>query len=76
MDAVSVSEADQLINNAGTLVRVPAGEVPCIGRSTQGVRVIRMGADERLIGLERVPASVLSDEPEEEDTDVDQEADG
>ncbi|MFT7292866.1 MAG: DNA gyrase subunit A, partial [Pseudohongiellaceae bacterium] len=59
--AVQVSESDEimLISNKGTLVRTRVEEVSVQGRNTQGVRLIRLKGDEKLVGLEQV------DEPEE-----------
>lgn len=59
--AVQVSESDEimLISDKGTLVRTRVEEVSVQGRNTQGVRLIRLKGDEKLVGLEQV------DEPEE-----------
>ncbi len=58
--AVQVSETDEimLISDKGTLVRTRVDEVSVQGRNTQGVRLIRLKNDEKLVGLEQV------DEPE------------
>jgi DNA gyrase subunit A len=62
--ALQVSEEDEimLISSGGTLVRTPAAEISVMGRNTQGVRLIRLDEDERLVGLERVEG--LPDEVE------------
>ncbi len=59
--AVQVTDHDEimLISNKGTLVRTRVDEVSVQGRNTQGVRLIRLKKDEKLVGLERV------DEPDE-----------
>jgi len=59
--AVQVFDGDEimLISDRGTLVRTRVDEVSVQGRNTQGVRLIKLKADEKLVGLERV------DEPEE-----------
>ena len=51
-----VAENDEimLISNAGTLVRTRVDEVSCMGRNTQGVKLIALGEDEELVGLERI----------------------
>ncbi len=56
--AVLVDETDEvmLITNGGTLVRTPVADVSIMGRATQGVMMIRVGKDERLIGIERIEA--------------------
>ena len=58
--AVQVSETDEimLISDKGTMVRTRVDEVSVQGRNTQGVRLIRLKNDEKLVGLEQV------DEPE------------
>ena len=43
-----------LISNAGTLVRTPVDGISIQGRNTQGVRLIRLSTDERLVGLDRI----------------------
>ncbi len=54
--ALQVAEGDEvmLISNGGTVVRVRADEISTLGRNTQGVRVIRLKTDERLIAAERI----------------------
>jgi DNA gyrase subunit A len=54
--AVRVAPDDEimLISNKGTLVRTPVQEVSLVGRNTQGVRLIKLAADEQLVGLEKV----------------------
>jgi DNA gyrase subunit A len=43
-----------LISSTGTLVRTPVDEISVQGRNTQGVRLIRLGEGERLVGIERI----------------------
>ncbi len=54
--AVQVFDGDEimLISDQGTLVRTRVDEVSLSGRNTQGVRVIRVKADEHVIGVERI----------------------
>ena len=63
--AVQVCDEDQimLITNGGTLVRTPVKHVSLVGRNTQGVRLINLSNEEKLVGLERVI--------EDEDQDID-----
>jgi DNA gyrase subunit A len=63
--AVLVSEEEEimLITDGGTLVRTRVAEVSTMGRNTQGVRLINLTKDEKLIGLERIAES--DDEGEE-----------
>lgn len=53
-----------LITSAGTLVRTPVADISVMGRNAQGVRLIRLDDDDRLVGIERVEA--LHDEDAEE----------
>ncbi len=54
--AVLVHEEDEimLISESGTLVRTRVAEIPVLGRNTQGVRLIRLGGSERLVGVEPI----------------------
>ncbi|MDX1490483.1 MAG: DNA gyrase subunit A [Pseudohongiellaceae bacterium] len=54
--AVQVFDGDEimLISNRGTLVRTRVDEVSVQGRNTQGVRLIKLKGDEKLVGLSRV----------------------
>jgi DNA gyrase subunit A len=45
-----------LISNQGTLVRIRASEISQVGRNTQGVTLIRLPEDERLVDLVRLDA--------------------
>ena len=53
ISANQVSEENQviLISNKGTLVRTKVSEISVIGRNTQGVRVIKLKANEKLNGM-------------------------
>ncbi len=55
--AVQVSKDDEviLISDQGTLVRIPVDEVSEQGRNTQGVRLINLGSEEKLVGMAPVP---------------------
>ena len=54
--AVPVTNDDEimLITTNGTLVRTRVDEISEMGRNTQGVRLIRLSADEKLSGLEQI----------------------
>ena len=51
--AVQVHEAEEimLISDQGTLVRTRVEEVSSQGRNTQGVTLIRVSSDEKLVGV-------------------------
>jgi DNA gyrase subunit A len=69
--AIQVQEGEEimLISDQGTLVRTRVGEVSSLSRNTQGVTLIKLAADETLVGLERIQ------EPSEEELDELVEAD-
>ena len=54
--ATQVEESDEviLITDMGTLVRTRVSEISCQGRNTQGVTLIRLSNEEKLVGVERV----------------------
>jgi len=66
--AVQVFSGEELmlISNMGTLVRTGIDEVSVQGRNTQGVRLINLRGEEKLVGVERL---------EEQDAAVDEAAD-
>ena len=63
--AIQVQEGEEimLISDQGTLVRTRVGEVSSLSRNTQGVTLIKLAADETLVGLERIQ------EPSEDELD-------
>jgi DNA gyrase subunit A len=54
-----------LISSTGTLVRTAVDEISVQGRNTQGVRLIRLGDAERLVGIERIEGLDAGDESAE-----------
>jgi DNA gyrase subunit A len=69
--AVRVDEDDEimLITDGGTLVRTRVADVSQMGRDTQGVTMIRLSKDERLIGIERIEALDGEDDDGESTTE-------
>ena len=67
--AIQVTSEDDimLISDGGTLVRTTAGEISTLGRNTQGVTLIRLRQDEKLVGLERIQPEEASEEEAEEE---------
>lgn len=59
-----------LISNQGTLVRTRVDEVSLLSRNTQGVTLIKLGKDEHLVGVERIPELEGVEEDDEHDDDV------
>ena len=58
-----------LITDGGTLIRTAVDGISIVGRNTQGVRLIRIGDDEKLVELERVatPDKDVEDEGTDEE---------
>jgi DNA gyrase subunit A len=54
--AILASDEDEvmLITNAGTLVRTPVSDISVMSRNTQGVTLIRLSKDEKLVQIEPV----------------------
>ncbi len=63
--AVQVGEDDEimLISSNGTLVRTAVSDISVQGRNTQGVRLIRVGSEQRLVGVARI--EFIEEEEEE-----------
>ncbi|RKG42328.1 MULTISPECIES: DNA gyrase subunit A [Acinetobacter] len=70
--AIDASKELMLISDGGTLVRTRASEVAQTGRNAQGVRLIRLGENETLVGVEAIEA-VEEDEILEEISAIDAE---
>ncbi|MGR8929827.1 MAG: DNA gyrase subunit A [Gammaproteobacteria bacterium] len=66
--AVLVNDNDEimLITDGGTLVRTRVNEISVVGRNTQGVTVIRLDKDEKVVGVDRIEG-LDDDECEEND---------
>jgi DNA gyrase subunit A len=62
--AALVGEDDEimLISSNGTLVRTAVDDISVQGRNTQGVRLIRVESDQRLVGLARIEYTEEDDE--------------
>ncbi len=62
----AVSEEDEvlMITAGGKIQRVRVADISQVGRNTQGVRIIRMGEDDRLVSLARVPQEEIDDDAE------------
>ncbi|MBS0290068.1 MAG: DNA gyrase subunit A [Proteobacteria bacterium] len=88
--AVQVAENDEimLITNGGTLVRTRVEEISVVGRNTQGVTLIQLSNNEKLVGLQRIEEQEIDEaatkevattrriaESESDELDVDEEAD-
>ncbi len=69
--AVLVNDNDEimLITDGGTLVRTRVNEISVVGRNTQGVTVIRLDSNEKVVGVDRIEGLPEDDESQSEETD-------
>jgi DNA gyrase subunit A len=58
--ALLVNDTDELmiITDGGTLVRTRVAEISVVGRNAQGVTVIRLGDNEKVVGVDRIDGLV------------------
>ncbi len=68
VNTLLVNEGDEvmLITDGGVLIRTPANQISAQGRNTQGVRVINLSDDERLVSVDRVDEAEEGEGIEEE----------
>ena len=76
--AVLVTDHDEimLITNGGVLVRTKVDEISVVGRNTQGVRVIRLDKNEKVVGVDRVEGLEDDEEPDEADMESGEDSSG
>ncbi|MEA1933114.1 MAG: DNA gyrase subunit A [Thermodesulfobacteriota bacterium] len=67
--AVQVNDEDEimLITNGGKIIRMNMEHVRVIGRNTQGVRLINLSKDEKVVGMDRLAESYDEDHEEVEE---------
>ncbi len=58
---LAVNDGDEvlLVTSAGKIQRIRVVEINEIGRNTQGVRVMRLDEDDKLVSVARIPAEVV-----------------
>jgi len=71
--AVLVNDNDEimLITDGGTLVRTRVDGISVVGRNTQGVTIIRLGKNEKVIGVDRIEGLAGIDDEDEEGSEFD-----
>ena len=62
--AFPVAENDQimLVTDGGQLIRCPVHDIRIAGRNTQGVRVFKTDAEEKVVSVERVSEDAGEDD--------------
>lgn len=63
MKMVDGQEDIMIINDANVIIRVNTGEISTIGRSTQGVRLMKVGEDTKVVCIAKLPP--MEDEGED-----------
>ena len=63
-----------LVTQAGMMVRIHAGSIRQTGRNTQGVRVVNLTADDRLVGVARIAEGDADDDVTQVEVEPTQEA--
>ena len=60
----AVADGDEIlmVTAAGKIQRIRARDVREVGRNTQGVRVMRLDGNDRLVSLARIPAELVDEE--------------
>ncbi len=64
VDIVAVTDADEvlMVTASGKIQRLRAGDISIIGRNTQGVRIIRLEDDDKLVSMARIPSEIATPE--------------
>ena len=52
---IEASDQIMLVTDAGQIIRTPVDDVRIAGRNTQGVRIFRTDAEEKVVSVERIP---------------------
>ena len=74
--AVELDDAHEvmLISNQGTLVRTRANEIAKVGRNTQGVTLIRLPAEESLVGVVAIESLGAEDDSADQNVEAEPES--
>lgn len=67
---VNGDEELMLINDQGVIIRVNVNEIPTIGRSTQGVKIMRTDDDSKVVWVEKFMETVDDAQTDVEDIDA------
>ena len=70
--AIQVTDEDEmmLISDKGTLVRARAADVSVIGRNTQGVTLINIADDEKLVSVAKIAETEDEESNDENNNDL------
>ena len=61
IDVLAVAENDDvlMVTSKAKIQRIRASDISQVGRNTQGVRVIRLGENDQLVSIARIPGEVI-----------------
>lgn len=70
--ALQVVDDDEImmITNGGKIIRTNMKNVRVIGRNTQGVNLFRLGAGEKVVGMDRMAEPSVDDDEESNETET------
>lgn len=60
VDTIAVADEDEvlMVSAGGKIQRIRASDISLIGRNTQGVRIMRLDDEDRLVSVARIPAEL------------------
>ncbi|MCA9070138.1 MAG: DNA gyrase subunit A, partial [Planctomycetaceae bacterium] len=63
IDILAVQDDDEvlMVTGLGKIQRVRAADIREVGRNTQGVRIIRLDEEDKLVSIARIPAEVVDE---------------
>ena len=63
IDILAVHDDDEvlMVTGGGKIQRLRASDISQVGRNTQGVRVIRLDEDDKLVSIARIPAEIVDE---------------
>ena len=57
LKVIGENEEIMIINDAGVIIRINVSEISTFGRDTQGVRLMKLGEDTRVVSIAKMPES-------------------
>lgn len=63
IDILTVADDDEvlMVTSGGKIQRVRASDISQVGRNTQGVRIIRLDEEDKLVSIARIPAEIVDE---------------
>jgi len=59
--AVSTDDELMVISEQGIIIRIDVKSIPVLGRTTQGVKIIRLDEGDKVVAIARVVAKEITD---------------